>query len=153
LAILSKEALLGASDLVEREVELPSIGGSVRVRSLPAAYSNEATSEALELVTGRRGEQTAKVNTAKLEILQVLHGLVDPKLASMHEAEVFAQQCGPAFKEIVRVIDEISGIDKKSLEDTEVRFPAGGEAPSGSDLGDGAAVGNGRSDLPVRTGA
>jgi hypothetical protein len=62
MGILSKEALLGASDLVEREVELPSIGGSVRVRSLPAAYSNEATSQALEVSQGRRGEQTAKIN-------------------------------------------------------------------------------------------
>ncbi|HMF60814.1 MAG TPA: hypothetical protein VK595_10610 [Vicinamibacterales bacterium] len=153
MALLSKEALLGASDLVEREVELPSIGGSVRVRSLPAAYSNQATSEALELVTGRRGEQTAKVNTAKLEILQVLHGLVDPKLSSMQEAEAFAQRCGPAFKEIVRVIDEISGVDKKALEDAEARFPAGGGEAAGEDVGAGDPARSSGPDLPVRVGA
>ena len=74
MGILSKEALLGASDLVEREVELPSIGGSVRVRSLPAASSNQAISEALEMVVGRRGDQTSRINTAKLEVIQVPGG-------------------------------------------------------------------------------
>ena len=134
MAYLNKNALLEASDLVERDVELPSIGGSVRVRSLPAAYSNQASSEALEMVSGPRGEQTAHVNTAKLENLQVLHALVEPKLNSIAEAETFAKNCGPAYKEIIRVIDEISGVDKEALEKAEARFRAGGtsEANGGS---------------------
>ena len=35
----SKEALLEASDLTERDVELPALKMTVRVRALPAAYS------------------------------------------------------------------------------------------------------------------
>ena len=150
---LSKEALLAASDLVTRTVDLPSIGGSVKVRSLPAAYSNQATSEALEVVQGPRGEQTARVNKSRLEILQVLHGLVDPKLDTFEEAERFAQQCGPAFMEIVRVLDEISGVNKEALEEAEVRFPAGGSDEAGEDVVDGAPNGSGGPDLHVRTGA
>ena len=143
MGLLTKDALLGASDLVEREVQLPSIGGSVRVRSLPAAYSNQATSEALELITGRRGEQTARVNTAKLEILQVLHGLVEPKLNSIEEAEVFAQRCGPAFMEVVRVIDEISGVNKEAIEKTTATFhPGGSESTNGGEAA-AAAAGSG----------
>jgi hypothetical protein len=130
VALLSKDALLGASDLTEKEVELPTIGGSVKVRSLPAAYSNQASSEALELKTGARGEQTATVNTAKLEVLQVFHALVDPKLSSVQEAEQFAQKCGPAFKEVIRAIDDISGIDKEEIERTNARFQTGGEGSS-----------------------
>ena len=126
MAYLEKNALLEASDLIERDVDLPSIGGSVRVRSLPAAYSNQASSEALEMVSGPRGEQTARVNTAKLETLQVLNGLVEPKLNSIAEAETFAKNCGPAFKEVIRVIDEISGVDKAALEQAEARFQGSG---------------------------
>jgi hypothetical protein len=37
MAVLSKDALLKANDLEEREVDLPSIGGSVKIRALPAA--------------------------------------------------------------------------------------------------------------------
>lgn len=136
MARLSKSALLGASDLVERDVDLPTIGGSVRVRSLPAAYSNEATSKALKLVSGPRGEQQATIDQAELELLQVLHGLVDPKLNSMEDARTFATNCGPAFKEVVRVIDDISGVDKEAIEEAAARFQNGSAEASGSDVDD-----------------
>lgn len=153
MARLTKEALLGASDLVEREVELPSIGGSVLVRSLPAAYSNQASSEALEVVTGRRGEQTARVNTQKLEALQVLHALVDPQLSSLEEAMAFQQKVGPAWRKIVDCIDEISGIDKQAIEDANTRFRPGGSGEAGEDVGVRNGSGDGGPDLSVRTGS
>jgi hypothetical protein len=140
VAYASKEALLGASDLREEDVELPSVGLTVKVRSLSAAYSNQASSEALELKTTPKGEQIATVNTAKLEALQALHGLVEPKLASLQEAEVFAQRCGPAFKEVIRVIDDISGVDKDAIEKANATFPVGGqEQANGREAGAVAA--------------
>lgn len=142
---LSKEALLGASDLVEREVDLPTIGGSVKVRSLSAAYSNQAASDALKMTTTPRGDQVATMDTAKLEALQALHGLVEPKLSSLAEAEQFARQCGPAFKEVIRVIDEISGVDKEAIEKAQATFPAGGEGEAnGRQAGAVAAPAGGR---------
>jgi hypothetical protein len=153
---LSKDALLGASDLVERDVDLPSIGGSVKVRSLSAAYSNEASSEALELKTDPRGNQIATVNTAKLEALQALHGLVEPKLSSLVEAEQFAKNCGPAFKKVIDVIDEISGVDKEAIEKANATFPVGGEGQAnGREAGAEApaGVGSGGPDQPARAGA
>jgi hypothetical protein len=151
----TKDGLLNASDLVEREVDLDTIGISVLVRSLPAAYSNQATSEALEVVTGRRGEQSARVNTAKLEQLQVLHGLVDPKMNSLDEVIAFSQRCGPAWRRIVDTIDEISGIDKAAIEKTNATFQSGGPGETGVPVGNGTAPvsGSGGPDLPVRTGA
>lgn len=149
---LTKELLLGASDLVEREVELPSIGGSVLVRSLPAAYSNEASSKALKMTEGPRGEQIATVDTAQLEILQVLHGLVEPKLNSEAEAKIFATKCGRAFKDVIRAIDEISGVDKETVERTDATFPVGGAGEGRPPVGDASGGGNGRSDLPARVG-
>lgn len=150
---LSKESLLSASDLEEAEVELPTIGGSVVVRSLPAAYSNEAASKALKMTEGARGEQVATVDTAQLEILQVLHGLVDPKLNSVAEAEIFATKCGRAFKQVVAKIDELSGVDKSDVEKVEARFPGGVEGSNGSAVGDAAPSGDGGSDVPVPVGA
>ena len=89
MARLSKDALLKASDLRTKEIELETIGGSVVVQGLSAAYSNQASSEALEMKTTARGDQIASVNTAKLETIQVLHGLVEPKLDTIEEAEQF----------------------------------------------------------------
>lgn len=140
--MLSKEALLGASDLAEREVELPSIGGSVRVRALPAAHSNRAISQALEMVTGRRGEQSARINQERLEILQAFHGLVEPKLSSELEAETFATNCGPAFKEVIRVIDELSGVDKEAIERAHALFQDGGSSEGSPPVGNGSSTGS-----------
>lgn len=142
MAHLTREALLEASDLETREVDLPSIGGSVKVRSLPATYSNQASSEALELTTGRRGEQVARINTAKLEELQVLHGLVEPKLNSIEDARVFMTRCGKAAKKVVEAIDELSGIDKEALESAEQRFPVEPEGAGRNGMGDATPAGS-----------
>jgi hypothetical protein len=153
MGLMSRDALLGASDLTEREIELPTIGGSVRVRSLPAAYSNQATSEALEMVTGARGEQTAHVNTGKLEALQVLHGLVEPRLHSIEEAYTFATRCGPAWRAVVDTIDAISGIDKAAIEKTNATFRPSGPGAPGPDVEADAANGSGGPDLHLHAGA
>jgi hypothetical protein len=154
MAFLTKEALLSANDLEEREVDLPSIGGSVRVRSLPAAYSNQALSTALETHLTPGGEQTARVNTAKLEELQILHGLIEPKLDTLDEVRVFAQQTGRAWKEVVRVIDEISGINREDIDRANTSFRAGGpaEEPKPADS-NGAGAGDGGPDIPARVSA
>lgn len=141
MARLSKDALLKASDLRTKEIELETIGGSVVVQGLSAAYSNQASSEALEMKTTARGEQVASVNTAKLETIQVLHGLVDPKLENLEEAEKFMQNCGPAAKKIVEAIDELSGLDKEALETAQAKFQSGGTVEAGTVVDDGAAPG------------
>lgn len=141
MAHLSKDALLEASDLEERDVELPLLGGSVRVTSLSAAYSNQAASEALELKTVGR-DQIATVNTAKMEVLQALHGLVDPKLSSVEEAEKFAEQCGPSFKAVIEAIDEISGVDKEAISNAEARFPSKRAGNGGATLGSATSAGS-----------
>lgn len=153
MALLTKDALLGASDLREREIDLPTIGGSVRVRGLPAAYSNQAISDAFEMVTGPRGEQTARVSTEKLQALQVLHGLIDPKLNSLAEVELFAQRCGPAFTTIVSAIADLSGVDQEAIKNTTAMFQSGGAGAAGPDVGAANGSGPDRSDLSVRAGA
>jgi hypothetical protein len=84
----------------------------------------------MELFTTARGEQKARVNTARLEELQVFHALVEPKLGSVEEARQFMQQCGPAARKLIEQIDEISGVNKQALEEAQARFPASGEGPS-----------------------
>lgn len=152
---IDKATLLSANDLREEDLELPTLGEGVRVRirGLPAAYSNQAQSEALELVTGPRGDQSARVNSEKLEAIQVLHGLIEPKLATLEEVRTFALNTGPAFKAIVEKIDQLSGVNKEAIEKANATFPAGGPQATGDSLGDEPANGSGRSDLPVSTGA
>ena len=120
--------LSGKGDLKEADVEdVPVKGQSVRVRGLPAAYSNQAQSEALEMKTIGR-EQIATVNTARLEILQFAHGVIEPEF-SVQEAEQVAQTYGPAFRKVIAKIDELSGVDKEAIEDANARFRVGETGP------------------------
>jgi hypothetical protein len=117
--------LSGKGDLREADVEDVAVKGqSVRVRGLPAAYSNQAQSEALEMKTIGR-EQIATINTARLETLQFAHGVIEPEFTEA-EAEQVAQRFGPAFRKVIAKIDELSGIDKEAIEEASKRFPSSG---------------------------
>lgn len=146
--------LEGPGDLREADVEdVPVKGQTVRVRGLPAAYSNEASSEALEWRTWPNGQQTATVNTAKLETLQFAHGCVDPQF-TVDEARAISQKFGPAFKKVVAKIDELSGVDKEAITDANKRFQGGDAEPERSPRdANGTGAGSGRPDVPVRAGA
>lgn len=134
-----KSWLEGPGDLKEADVEdVPVKGESVRVRGLPAAFSNQAGSEALKMVTGRRGEQTATVDTARMSILQFAHGCIEPTF-TVEEAEQVAKKYGPAFNKVVAKIDELSGVDKDAIEDANARFQDGVESKGRDDVGDGAS--------------
>lgn len=142
MPIMTKEALLGASDLTEKTVDVPSLGdgAQVRVRSLAAAYSNQAISEAQETQVSRRGEQTARLNMAKLEAMQVLHGMIDPQLLNLDEVMAFQQRCGRAWRDIVGAIDQISGLDKEAIEKANEQFRDGGPVAAGAVVGNGSAA-------------
>lgn len=132
--------LTGPSDLREEDVQdVPVPGQSVRVRGLAAAYSNQATSEALELVQGPRGDQSAHINTEKLEVLQFAHGCIEPTF-TVDEARTIAQRFGPAFKKVIAKIDELSGVDKDTIEHTNATFPPSGRDEAGADLVNGASA-------------
>ncbi len=144
--------LEGPGDLAEAEVEdVPVEGETILVRGLPAAYSNQASSEALELKQMGR-DQIATVNTARLEVLQFAHGCVDPQF-TVEEAEVISKRFGPAFKKVIQKIDELSGVDKEAIEAANARFPGGGTSANGTDVGDAAPAGSPGPDLPPRASA
>ena len=149
MARSSKESWLqGPGDLQEAEVEdVPVAGESVRVRSLPAKYSAQVQSQLKIEQQGR--EQVAKIDVAAMELLQFLHGVIDPEFTE-EEVALIQERHGAVFRKVIAKIDEISGIDKEAIVQTEQRFPvSGSEEGSGSVVADGPAPGNGRSDLPA----
>lgn len=154
MAISTKEAwLTGPTDLQEAVVEdAPVKGDSIRVRGLPAAFSNQASSEALKMITGARGEQTAMVDTMRMSVLQFAHGCVEPTF-TVEEAQKVAERFGLAFNRVVAKIDELSGVDKEAIEEANARFQTGVEGPghAGPAKPDATAANGGGS--AVRSGA
>ena len=150
----SKSAWLeGPGDLREADVEdVPVPGESVRVRALPAGYSNQAQSDATELKQVGN-QQIVSINTARLEVLQFAHGVVDPEF-TVEEAEAISNRFGPAFKKVIAKIDELSAVDKKAIEAAEARFPGSGNGtPDSGEAGVlEAAAGSGGPAVPARAG-
>lgn len=157
MSIATKEDWLeGAGDLQEAVVEdVPVKGKSVKVRALGAKFSAEAQTQATETRTD--GVQAfVTVNKVKLETLQLFHGMIEPKLASVEEAEKVMERWGPAVVRVIEKIDEVSLIDKEAVTEAQVRFPdLSAETPpeAPADNGDAPSSGSGGSDVPVRAGA
>src|SRR5262245_2997166 len=142
----TKASWLGSTgDLVTETIEdVPVKGESVIVRGLPAAYSNQASSEALVMKQVGR-DQIATVDTAKMEVLQFLHGVVEPKFDSVEEVEQVAEKFGPAWRRVIDRIDALSGVRKEDYERAAAKFPGGSPSTTGEPMEDGAASGNGDS--------
>lgn len=126
----TKDAWLnGPSDLAEGVVEdVPAKGQNIKVRGLPAQFSNEAQSKALKMITGARGEQSATVDVAVMSVIQFANGCVEPQF-TVQEAEQIAKKFGPAFFKVVNKIDELSGVDKEAIENANDQFRSGVEEP------------------------
>lgn len=140
-------------DLKERDIDdVPEKGLSVRVRALPAAYSNLAMSEATVFKTVGR-EQIATIDQAKLQVLQFAYGMVDPK-PSLEQAQLAAEKWGPAFEKVVEAIADLSNIDEEAMRKAQATFP---HSPGGEEGRPGVGVANGSGDAgpvePVRAGA
>ena len=149
----TKEAWLsGPGDLHEAEVEdVPTKGFSVKVRALPAAYSNQAVSEAVEVKTTGNGQAMVTTNKAKLELLQFVHGVTEP-VFNLDEAKAISEKYAEAWRRVIDKIDEISAIDKEEIEAANARFRDGVSGEEGSAVEAGASNGSGGSDVPARTG-
>lgn len=122
---VSKDAVLKGGDLTTKEVEWTD-GSTVLIRSLPATYSNRAESQAL--VMQQLGDtQTASIDSERLEILKFAHGVVEPEFSEEEAAQVAAQY-GPAFKRVIKAINEISGLEDADIKAAEARFQGSGDS-------------------------
>lgn len=141
--------LNGEGDLREDDVaDVPVPGQSVRVRALSAAYSAEVQGQMK--LTREGTDQVAKIDVAAMELLQFVHGCVEPTFTH-EQAKQIQAKWGAAFRKVVAAIDELSGIDKEAISQTEARFPSGGDAEADAVGGeaDAAPAGDGGSALRV----
>ena len=113
----SKAAWLkGPGDLIEFDLEVPGVGGTVKVRSLTAGQSNLIGTECMTM----KGDEM-KFDTNRREAMTFAEGVVEPKFTEQ-EANRIAHKWGPAFKLVVSVINEISGTQDDALEKARRKF-------------------------------
>lgn len=143
------------SSLRTKEVEVEELGGSVLIRELPASVSADLAG-LLDIVQVGT-EQRAKVDVALLECRQFAYGVVNedgsPQFTE-DEARDIQGKHGRAFKTVVGVIDEFSGVDKEAIEKAEARFQSSrnGTADAGQAELHEAPAGGAGPHLPPRDG-
>jgi hypothetical protein len=123
---------------------------SVRVRGLSAKYAADMQGQIKISTQGR--QQVAEVDAAAMELVQFVHGVIEPQFTET-EAKQVQERFGPAFKKVIEKIDELSEIDKDSIEKAKATFPAGDGSKAGPDVGDGTSNGSSGPDVPARAGA
>lgn len=115
----SKDSWLKSpGDLVELDIEIPSVGDSVKIRSLSAGQHAQIQNESMTM----KGD-TMRFDTHRRNILTFTMGVVEPKF-SENEANVIAHKFGPAFKLVVDAIGEISESSEEAMKRVRERFRA-----------------------------
>ena len=152
MAHVTKDAW-GRSSLRTDEVEVPELGGSVRIRELPADVAADLQGLIDVVQVGR--EQRAKVSVGEMERRQFAYGVIDDSdepMFTLEEVGDLQHKHGKAFRTVVDAIDKLSGLDKQSIQEAEARFPGGGTGANGSDVGVAGGPGD-EPAVPARAGA
>ena len=114
--ILSVEDILAATQLEERTVEIPELGGSVKIR----AFSKGEQQYVRRLATDRK---TGKIDTDKLELMILIRGVTEPQFTPESVERLKLVQAS-VLDRIISAISEISGMNDEAVEAAEATFPA-----------------------------
>lgn len=131
MTLLSKDAILGADDLITEDVEVPEWGGTVRVRMMTGA-ERDAFEESLSRTKGK----SVKANLANLRARLVAKTVVDEagkRLFTDAEAGVLGQKSAAALDRVFDAARTLNGMTEKDVEELVEDFPEEDGEPSSTD--------------------
>ena len=113
-----------SNDRAEEVLELPEIGGSVKIRALSAAHDDRINEQSAEF--GNNGK--TKLSMTTMSRLRFQYGVVEPSFTAEQVKKLHIES-GPTFQRVVKRINELSGLTEKDSKEAEAAFPeAGGPA-------------------------
>lgn len=110
---LSRDAILGASDIKTEEVPVPEWGGTVLVRGLTAKQRDKAEAAMFQLrgsVTSKNGPDM-RMSMAGVRALMAAMAIVDEqgdRLFSDADAELLGEKSGAALDRVFEVVTRLS---------------------------------------------
>lgn len=115
MAILKRDMILAASDIVTEEVAVPEWGGSVLVRGLTGAQRDKFEASMFEL---RQGKQVLRLNNlrAHLVALSVVDEQGQRLFSEADIAELGGKSCA-ALQRIWNVARRLSGLSDSDVEE------------------------------------
>lgn len=112
---LSREAILGASDIQIETVNVPEWGGKVRVRGLNGSTRNEYEQSLIQQ-SGQSAKMNMKNATAKLVSLTVVDE-EDHNLFEQSDVEALGKKSGAALNRVYEVAARLSGLSDADMEE------------------------------------
>lgn len=113
LRILSVDDLISVVDTDEEVIDVPEWGGAVRIRSFSKNEQLQYRREAKD--------ENGEIDNDKLEMLMLVHGIVEPKLTAEHVG-VMRQKRAMTIDRVLKRILVLSGLDAKSIAEAEKSF-------------------------------
>jgi len=109
--MLTKDQILFSADLIEKEIECPEWGGSIKVTGLSLAKRNN-------IMVGATDINSGKLDTEKMQILTFIEAVVEPKFA-LADYEALKNKSATAMDRVVKEIYQISGVPLSKEENDE----------------------------------
>ena len=130
--MLTRDAILGASDIETRDVPVPEWGGSVRLRSL-SGLERDSWEASNRLLKG--SEYVPNLKGAKARLL--VRAIVDEngsRLFADTDAGALAAKSAGVIERLAEVVAQMSGITEAAVEEAAGNSEAGqtGSSPSDS---------------------
>ena len=121
MALLSKDQILAAEDLVTEDVEVPEWGGTVRVRMMTGA-ERDSFEDSLTQTKGKN----VKTNLANLRARLVARTVVDEagkRMFTDAEAGVLGQKSAAALDRVFEAARKLNGMTEADVEELTEDFP------------------------------
>lgn len=115
MALLSRDAILSASDIKSEDVSVPEWGGTVRVKGLTAAQRDVFESQVMTM----RGKDV-NVNMAGIRALMASMAIVDDEgkpLFSKADVKALGEKSGAALDRVFEVVTRLSGIGDDDVDE------------------------------------
>lgn len=113
--LLSRDAILGASDIKTEDVSVPEWGGTVRVRGLDAKQRDEFESGLIETV-GKTQRVTMRNARARLAALSIV-GEDNEPLFSPADVFLLGEKSGAALDRVFAAASRLSGIGDSDMDE------------------------------------
>ena len=113
--LLTRDAILGASDIKTKEVAVPEWGGTVRVRGLTAAQRDVVEAQAVSA----RGKDVS-INMAGLRASMAAMAIVDENdkpLFTKADVKALGEKSGTALDRVFEVVTSLSGMSDNDVDE------------------------------------
>lgn len=123
--LLTRDQILGASDLPSEDVEIPEWKGTVRVRGMTVAERNAWEKSNTRTFRGRSGQMVTEVSQTALTNFRqrlVARCVVDQdgnRLFSDSDVAALERKSAAAMERIVNVANRLNGVSQQDLEELE----------------------------------